>query len=459
MTRRDLLSLTGGWLSTAALGSSQSSSGAGAQPVGVQPVGAQPVGAQGDARDADITLKIGEVTLDLAPRHSIKTLAYNGQAPGPVLRATEGKPIVVDVWNDTADHDMVHWHGFHIPSEVDGAHEEGTPPVPPRGRSRYAFTPRPAGTRWYHSHGTAGKNLHKSTYSGQFGLFIIDPPSDPARYDLDVPVLLHEWDPYFDQDMDVAYKLFSVNGKMLGSGEPVRVRPGQRALFRILNASATLTHRIALAGHNLNVIALDGNAVPAPRAVPMIELGPAERVDAIVEMNNPGIWILGEVNDRQRMGGMGVVIEYADQSNAPRWIAPAPFAWDYTTFGGNAFVPQPDGRFPLIFKAGSGHNWTINGKSYPHTAPLMVKPNRRYRLVFDNQSADAHPMHLHRHTFEIVKFDNKPTSGVLKDVVVVPAWRQVEVDVLASNPGPTLFHCHQQYHMDFGFMAMMQYSY
>ena len=42
--------------------------------------------------------------------------------------------------------------------------------------------------------------------------------------------------------------------------------------------------------------------------------------------------------------------------------------------------------------------------------------------------------------------------------MVVPAWRQVEVDVVTANPGPTLFHCHQQFHMDFGFMAMMQYS-
>jgi FtsP/CotA-like multicopper oxidase with cupredoxin domain len=444
MTRRDLLSLTSCWATAATLGSGQSSSG---------------LNGQGeDARDADITLRIGEVAVELAPRHSIKTLAYNGQVPGPILRAREGKPIVVDVWNNTGQHEMVHWHGFHIPSDVDGAHEEGTPPVPAHGHRRYELTPRPSGTRWYHSHGAAGRDLRKSTYSGQFGLFIVEPQSDPGRYDLEVPVVLHEWDPFFDQDMDVAYKLFSINGKMLGAGEPIRVRPGQRVLFRFLNASATQMHRIALPGHTFKVIALDGNAVPVTSVVPVIELGTAERVDAIVEMNNPGIWILGEIQDRQRVGGMGVVVEYAGQQNAPRWSTPPPFAWDYTAFGGNAVAPEPDGRFPLMFRAGSGHNWTINGKSYPHTSPLIVKANRRYRLVFDNQSADAHPMHLHRHTFEITRFDKKPTSGVFKDVVVVPPWRQVEVDVPAVNPGPTLFHCHQQYHMDFGFMAMMQYS-
>ena len=444
MTRRDLLSLTGCWMSAAALGSSQSSSGVTAPDV--------------DGRVADITLRIGEVTLELAPRHSVKTLAYNGQSPGPLLRAREGKPIVVDVFNDTGEHELVHWHGFHIPSDVDGAQEEGTPPVPAHGHCRYAFTPRPAGTRWYHSHGMAGRNLHKTTYSGQLGLFIVEPPSDPGRYDLEVPIVLHEWDAYFDQDMDVAYKLFSVNGKLLGAGEPIRVHQRQRVLFRILNASATLTHRIALAGHTFKIIALDGNAVPVTSAAPVIELGPAERVDAIVEMNHPGNWILGEVRDEQRVGGMGVVVEYAGEQQPPGWVAPPAIAWDYTAFGGDATAPEPDGRFPLVVRAGSGHKWTINGKSYPHTKPLVVKANRRYRLVFDNQSAEAHAMHLHRHTFEITRFDNKPTSGVLKDVVMVPAWRQVEVDVPTVNPGPTLFHCHQQYHMDFGFMAMMQYS-
>jgi FtsP/CotA-like multicopper oxidase with cupredoxin domain len=67
-------------------------------------------------------------------------------------------------------------------------------------------------------------------------------------------------------------------------------------------------------------------------------------------------------------------------------------------------------------------------------------------------------VHLHRHTFELTRFDEKLTSGVFKDVVVVPAWKKVEVDFVANNPGLTLFHCHQQFHMDFGFMALMQYS-
>ena len=119
-------------------------------------------------------------------------------------------------------------------------------------------------------------------------------------------------------------------------------------------------------------------------------------------------------------------------------------------------------QFDLVFKKipgghGGFNRWTINGKSYPHTDALMVQAGKRYRMIFRNESAHAHPLHLHRHSFELTKVYGKPTSGILKDTVVVNASKIVEVDFTADNPGNTLFHCHQQRHMDFGFMALMKY--
>jgi FtsP/CotA-like multicopper oxidase with cupredoxin domain len=451
MTRRQLLALSCGWAAAAVAAKAQHRMPS-RSPVPPSP---PPLG------EADITLRIGEVTLDLAPRRSIKTLAYNGQVPGPLLRARQGKPIVVDVWNESNEEDFVHWHGFHIPPEVDGVAEEGTPAIPGNGgRQRYVFTPDPAGSRWYHSHRHAGRNLHKGTYTGQFGLFIVDGGDDPGAYDQEVPILLHEWEPRFTTQgvMDVDFKYFSINGKMLGAGEPLRVKASQKVLFRLVNASATLHHRLALSGHLFQVIALDGNTVPAPARVPILDLGPGERVDAIVEMNRPGVWILGEVRTEQRAAGMGLVVEYADHSGPARWEPPGTFLWDYTTFGGHDPQAAPDGRLTMVFKAtGDGHHWTINGKSYPRTDQIVVQPNKRYRWTFDNQSADAHPIHLHRHRFEIVRFAGQAVSGIWKDVVVVPAWKQVEVDVPTTQPGLSLFHCHQQFHMDNGFMTMMRY--
>jgi FtsP/CotA-like multicopper oxidase with cupredoxin domain len=307
----------------------------------------------------------------------------------------------------------------------------------------------------------AGHNLLKGTYTGQFGMIVVEPQSDPARYDLEVPIMIHEWDPYFssDNDMDVNYRIFSINGKMLGAGEPIRVKQSQRVLFRILNASATMYHRFALPGHTFSVVALDGNPVPVIQNVPVLDLAQGERVDAIVEMNAPGVWTFGELDSFQRAAGAGIVVEYAGSKGEPQWTSPPEFVWDYTSFGGHAAAPQPDARIPIVIEPGKdGYMWALNGKSYPHTDDIILHAGGRNRLVFDNRSQMDHPVHLHRHAFELVSYAGKPSSGVVKDVLIVPTHSTVEVDVIAKNPGPSLFHCHQQFHMDFGFMAVMQYS-
>ena len=109
------------------------------------------------------------MTVELDRSHIISTTGYNGTAPGPVLRMREGKPVSVDVINDTDTPEFVHWHGMLIPAEVDGTEEEGSPLVPPHGRRRFQLTPGPAGSRWYHSHAMAMDDLHKGSYTGQFG--------------------------------------------------------------------------------------------------------------------------------------------------------------------------------------------------------------------------------------------------------------------------------------------------
>ena len=73
-------------------------------------------------------------------------------------------------------------------------------------------------------------------------------------------------------------------------------------------------------------------------------------------------------------------------------------------------------------------------------------------------SDDIHPIHFHRHSFEVTSLAGKPTAGVLKDVMMLGGYQEAEVDFVADNPGMTLFHCHQQLHMDFGFMTLFDYE-
>ena len=292
--------------------------------------------------------------------------------------------------------------------------------------------------------------------------------SEPGNYDAEYFLALKEWDPFWTTQMgngdslDVGYKLFSINDKSLGYGEPLRVKEGQRVMLRILNASATMLRRIALAGHRFRVVALDGNKVATPRDVEALELGPGERVDAQVTMNAPGVWIFGATDNHDREQGMGVVVEYAGKTGEPVWHAPSTAPWSYLVFGIQAAPTRTAQRIPLVFrkKFVSSHwqdKWTVNGKEFPHNEPIQVSAGGLYRLILDNQSDEAHPVHLHRHTFELVRVGGVETRGVRKDVVMVGANSQVEVELQANNSGPTLFHCHNQMHMDFGFMALFRY--
>ena len=105
--------------------------------------------------------------------------------------------------------------------------------------------------------------------------------------------------------------------------------------------------------------------------------------------------------------------------------------------------------------------WTINDVAFSEDRmqPMFrVQQGKRYRLRMHNASDDIHPIHLHRHSFELTRVAGQPTSGVMKDVVMLGGYQEVEVDFVADNPGLTLFHCHQQLHMDFGFMTLFEYS-
>jgi FtsP/CotA-like multicopper oxidase with cupredoxin domain len=161
---------------------------------------------------------------------------------------------------------------------------------------------------------------------------------------------------------------------------------------------------------------------------------------------------------------MGTVIEYAGRSGKPQFVPPARLAWDYRAFADPVpVIHKPDVTIPLVFTSrfrghGALDRWMINGKSYPETDPAILKEGLRHRLVFDNRSSDDHPLHLHRHNFELVSIDGAVLSGVHKDVVVVEGGTRVEADLVAANPGNTLFHCHQQDHMDSGFMALFRYA-
>lgn len=369
---------------------------------------------------AEYTLRIGTGTVELAPGRVVSTTIYNGQFPGPMVRLTEGKPTVIDVYNDTDIPEQLHWHGQTVPVDVDGAAEEGTPYIPAHGMRRLSFTPGPAGFRFYHTHLTPGGDLTGGQYSGQVGPVFIEPRQHSGAYDQEVFLTLKEFEPSLTRDeemegdflagtedpslreigeaamaqslgrgmphgYEVGYDAFTINGRMLGSGDPIRVKAGDHILLHVLNGSATEERSLALPGHTFTVVALDGNPVPKPVAVPVLWLGSAERVSALVEMNQPGVWVFGDLSDDDRQHGMGIVIEYAGRTGQPQWAPPPPFQWDYRMFAQPDARAAPDHVIDLLIEkqnaADNGFNvWTDNGQRFsmqskqPQVELQRVKP-------------------------------------------------------------------------------------
>jgi len=122
-----------------------------------------------DHTSADYTLHIKSSPIEIAPRRIVSEITYNGQFPGPLLRFKEGRQVTVDIYNDTDTPEQLHWHGQEVSVDADGAAEEGTPCIPAQGKRQIAFTPRPAGLRFYHTHNRAGANLAAGQYGGEIG--------------------------------------------------------------------------------------------------------------------------------------------------------------------------------------------------------------------------------------------------------------------------------------------------
>ena len=389
------------------------------------------------AAQADPThvLRIRRALVELAPGHLVSTLTYDGHLPGPLLRATVGQPIRVDVYNETDTAEGIHWHGQGNAPDV-SAH------VPGRSMRRVEFKPRRPGLFFYHSHVVAAANLGAGLYSGQVGGLLVEDKSGPDRESV---VVLKDCEPFIRRTRrgcEIAYRSVTLNGRIPGHGDGMRINCGERALVHVLNASATEPRSLSLPGHSFVVTALDGNPVPLPARVASLCLSPGERVSAIVEWH----------------AGTGGVVEWSVRELGNEY-------WDYRRFGLGSprEASRAHARLEMVLTrhdaARSGFNsWSINGVRFSASEPLPLFHLRcglRYRLRVCNSSDESLPLHLQGQQLEVVEVAGTPTAGVLKDVVTVGPHQELEVEFVAGNPGPAFFYCTRQLHRDFGLMALI----
>jgi FtsP/CotA-like multicopper oxidase with cupredoxin domain len=435
--------------------------------------------AQSAREVRDYSLVAASADIEVAPGQVWRTWAYNGQVPGPTIRATQGERIRVVLENRLDVPTTIHWHGVPLPNAMDGVPGLTQEPVEPGGSFIYEFDANVPGTYFYHSH--VGLQLDR----GLLGSLVIDPATPEGLADREFLLFLDDWLPGSpDEAMaammvttpgmgggmmgggmaggtsltDPPYAGFLANGRLGTSAEPFTVTRGERVRFRIVNGSAATTHRIGLVGHRLTVTHSDGQAV-APVDVDSLVIGMGERYDVVVRMDNSGTWPLLAGSVDSVVPGIVLPVVYAGERPT---LAPVQ-VWPPSLMSGKRLAysdlrpligsaVQASGRsIPLTLSAGANGTWTINGQAYPNADPFQFRLGERIRFQFRNMSMLRHPMHLHGHFFQLVDRTTGRASGPVKDTVIVePMIGAVDVDWVADNPGRWLLHCHHAYHMEMG---------
>jgi FtsP/CotA-like multicopper oxidase with cupredoxin domain len=401
----------------------------------------------GAARDFDLTVRRSE--WEIAPGRTLETYTYDGRIPGPEIRVHEGDLVRVRVRNALAEPTTIHWHGVELPVGMDGVPRLSQEPIPPGGVFAYEFVAVPAGTRWYHAH----FNELAQQGGGLVGALIIEPRDGSAsRVDRESVLLTGEL---------VSGDAFLVNGRQYPHVAPLVVRQGERVRLRLINAGATETQVVALAGHRLRLTHSDGNPLAAPLEAEAILLGVGERADVEFLADNPGRWQLRDLIPGHAERGLAIDVIYEAHERDPVKLPTAAIK-RHVRVGDMRGPQRTDGVGPSYRLTISGgmmgsDAWTINGRSYPGTAPIEVRPGERVRLGLFNMSMEDHPMHLHGHTFQVVEVAGRSVDGPMKDTLTVRPMERYEIEFVANNPGAWLFHCHNLLHMGGGLMAEVRY--
>lgn len=285
------------------------------------------------AEQREFNMTIEEVSLHVAPDLDYKGFAFNGQVPGPLIHVKEGDDLIVHVTNNTSLPHTIHWHGTYQTStwKMDGVPGVTQEPIQPGDTFTYKFKASKPGTLWYHCH--VNVNEHVGV-RGMWGPMIVDPKNPiPIEKTVtkDVIMMLSSWEsqnagkygqggtPY---DVD---DYFSINAKSFPLTQPIRVKKGDVVRIRIIGAGGSF-HEMHLHGHDMLVTHKDGLPLPSPYYADTVLVGPGERYDVIVKMNNPGRFIFHDHIDKhvtsrgKYPGGAITIIEYDGLPKEPWYV-------------------------------------------------------------------------------------------------------------------------------------------
>ncbi|MEM9777470.1 MAG: multicopper oxidase domain-containing protein, partial [Chloroflexota bacterium] len=234
----------------------------------------------------------GQKLFELVPQHGStaffagqpsETMGFNGDYLGPTIRFSQGDEVAIDVKNLLDESTAVHWHGMHVPAEMDGTPHQ----MIPSGQTWRAEYPvlNEAATMWYHPHPHG--DTATQVAAGLAGLIIIDDDNSqslnlPDTYGVDdIPLIIQ--DRNFDDDGQLNYQINngSYYGDTIvvnGTVDPYVEVPAAMVRLRILNGSNGRIYNFGFEDNRtFYQIATDGGFLETPVPLTRLRLSTGER--------------------------------------------------------------------------------------------------------------------------------------------------------------------------------------
>jgi FtsP/CotA-like multicopper oxidase with cupredoxin domain len=398
-----------------------------------------------DPNIVEVNLHAALANLSFAPGQTTTAWTYNGQLPGPLIRARVGNRVIVHFTNDLPEPTTIHWHGLRIPAAMDGMPSPSQPAIPPGGGFDYDFVVPDASTFWYHPHveppalGDEVVMVVSDIAIGDDGTLA------PANAGGDLAS-------YFGREGNVML----VNGLVRPT---LKARPGLRQRWRIINAAKSRYFRISMPGHSFQRIGGDGGRLSAPIDVDTPVIAPGEREDlVVVPQGAPGSQVVVQWAPYDR--GFGTNLEpsvdlFVVQLEGSPVAAPPLPALNRTLTPLSVAGATPvsiqltvDGASPLALG--------INGVTYADAQPFMATVGETQLWTVSNNLDSAHPFHMHGFFFQVQSPGGPLDPWEWKDTVSVPINGSVSFAVkFDDRPGMWMFHCHILDHAEAGMMGSL----
>jgi len=405
----------------------------------------------------------GEFQWEIAEGKIVDSWGFNGQFPGPVIKAEKGDTVVVKVKNNLKEKTSIHWHGVRLEAAMDGT-DAVQKLIEPGKEFEYRFTVPDAGTFWYHSHANETKQLER----GMYGALIVEDKNDPV-IDGEQIFMIDDMKLTSDNKFTEPGWFFArwmerhdgregetllINGK---EDTIININAGQVERWRFINSSSARYFLLHLGGKTFQIMASDGGLLEKPVAVTELLLTPGERADILAGPFEEGETILLESLPYNRMTFLKAKRStFAEIKVGEKKISAAAIHSTLRKIERLALQnaePVRNIKFSVGPSLKDGMDFKINKGIHINDKPVKVGELQVWEL--ENASLMDHPFHLHGFFFQVLEVNGKePEYMAWKDTVNLPPRSKVKIAWMPDNrPGTWMYHCHILEHHEAGMMA------